>query len=134
MSGMIDSGLKTADLVHSLVTSHGIPYTYKRGWRRYGAYNINESVVIPSKLDDLRAVVAAGIKLRPYDKRDWDEDTFLADIDQYQRPVRFGTVPVPKDLDLAPWLIPDSEAVVAAKKKLCQKIWDNQPLQIIYTP
>jgi hypothetical protein len=133
MSGVIDAGMKTSDLINHLITSYGIPHPIRRHrWIR--SIDIDESAVIPSKLDDLRAVVAAGIRLRPDQRRSWEEEDFLADVDQHQRPARWGTIPVPKDLDLAPWLIPDSEAVVAGRKKLCQKIWDNQPLQVIYTP
>ena len=150
-SGFVEAGFKTVALVCDIMEANGIAYKHRR---QYSYYNRQESVVIeevtvkPERLDELKAVVTAALKLKrattdnqnTYGRSGglmYEERMFLAAIDGEQTNQFWDdrkVIPVPKHIPLDEYLVEDKPSDIEAKEALCQMIWDNKYITAIYQP
>lgn len=149
MSGVLDAGYKTCMVVSDIMESYGIPYRFRRNYD-YGQpeYRAVENKYLkPEKLDDLKAVAVASLKIRRstdgglgyYDQQWLDFAEGAEDSRRGYRPVlnaeHFTSyTPVHRNFPLEQYIVEDNGRFDDAKKQLCEQIANGEIIQAKYSP
>lgn len=145
-SGILDAGYKTCMVVSDIMESYGIPYRFRRNYE-YGQpeYRAVENTCLkPEKLDDLKAVVVASLKIRRstgdglgYHDQQWLD--FAEGVEDsrswgYRHAEHFSSyTPVHRNFPLEQYLVEDNGRFDDAKKQLCEQIANGEIIQAKYS-
>ena len=134
-------------VVSDIMDSYGIPYRFRRnydyGQPEYRA--IENKYIKPEKLDDLKAVAVASLKIRrsaggslPYYEQTWLDCAEGIDDPRswgYRHAEPFTSLtPVHRNFPLEQYLVEDNGRFDDVKKQLCVAIANGKIIQARYSP